>query len=74
MYSVIVIVKDNGWGFGNYIVENIGMLLMWSWVCCIGVNCSVVLFDEGGVVVLFFLIFRKELFMLGVNVVWIFLL
>lgn len=65
-------VKDNGWGLGNYIVENIGMFLMCSWVCCIGVNCSVMLFDDGGVVVLLFFIFKKMFFFMGVNVVWIF--
>lgn len=56
---VAVIIKDNGRGLGNHIVENIGMSSMRSRARCIGGNCSITSPGEGGVAVSLTLTLKK---------------
>jgi len=67
-HRVSVMVKDNGRGLGNHIVENIGMSSMRSRARCIGANCSVTSPDDGGVAVSLSLTLKKMPPLMGANV------
>ena len=67
-HRVSVMVKDNGRGLGNHIVENIGMSSMRSRARCIGANCSVTSPDDGGVAVSLSLTLKKMPPLMDANV------
>ncbi|MBU3021364.1 histidine kinase [Aestuariibacter sp. A3R04] len=50
-HGVSLVVKDNGRGLGDHVVENIGMSSMRSRARCIGADCTVTSPSEGGVTV-----------------------
>ena len=66
-HRVSIVVKDNGRGLGNHIVENIGMSSMRSRARCIGASCSVISTTGGGVTVTLQLPLTQPSPELGIN-------